>query len=406
MVSVCMYFQVHQPYRLKRHSIFDIGNSNGYFNDHSETDLNNEKVMKKVAQKSYLPTNKVMLGLIKRHPEFKISYSLSGTAVDQFKEYAPDVLESFKELTDTGNVEMLDETYHHSLSFLFNKDEFRNQILKHRNMIKKEFKQEPKVFRNTELIFNNELAHTIQNMGYYDGILAEGVDRILGWRSPNFVYRPKTADKMKLLLKNYKLSDDIAFRFSQRSWEGWPLTADKFAHWVNSHNGNGEVINLFMDYETFGEHQWEDTGIFHFLEHLPRTLLAHPDNNFKTPSEVVEAHEPMDELDIHNFISWADVDRDLTAWLGNPMQEAAIQSIYALGDRVLATGDPELIEDWRKLQTSDHFYYMCTKWFNDGDVHAYFNPYETPYDAFITFMNVLNDLRDRVKELENKSIVA
>jgi alpha-amylase len=402
MVSLCFYFQVHQPYRIKRHSIFDIGTSNDYFSDKSDCDLNNEKVLKKVSQKCYLPTNKLMLGLIKRHPKFKISYSLSGTAIDQFEEFAPDVLNSFQDLTDTGNVEILDETYHHSLSFLYSKDEFRKQVLKHRIKVKKLFNQEPNVFRNTELIFNNDLAKEVENMGY-KGILAEGADHILGWKSPNFVYKPKTTQNIKLLLKNYRLSDDIAFRFSEKNWSGWPLTSEKFAAWVNSHNGNGELINLFMDYETFGEHQWHDTGIFHFLENLPKEILKHPDNIFKTPSEVISSHNPVGELDIHDFISWADVDRDLSAWLGNSMQSFALNAIYRLKDEILSSDDPKLIEDWRRLQTSDHFYYMCTKWFSDGDVHKYFNPYETPYDAFITFMNVLNDLKHRLKQ-KNKRI--
>jgi alpha-amylase len=404
MVSTCFYFQVHQPYRLKRHSVFDIGKSENYFNDKSDSDLNNEKILKKVANKCYLPTNKLMLHLIKKHPEFKISYSLSGVLLEQLHEFAPDVLNSFQELTDTGNVEMISETYHHSLSFLYDKDEFKEQVNKHKQRIQKFFNQTPTVFRNTELIFNNELAKTIQDMGY-KAILAEGVDRILGWRSPNFVYTPKTASNIKLLLKNYKLSDDIAFRFSEKSWHGWPLTAEKFAQWVNTHNGDGEVINLFMDYETFGEHQWEDTGIFHFLEKLPSEILKHPDNNFKTPSEVAEDFEAVDELDIHNFISWADVERDLSAWLGNDMQQFALKAIYDLKDDVLKTNDPKIIEDWRKLQTSDHFYYMCTKWFSDGDVHKYFNPYDTPYDAFITYMNVLNDLKEKINEHNQLSII-
>lgn len=397
MVSTCFYFQVHQPYRLKRHSVFDIGKGDDYFNDKSDTDLNNEKVLKKVSHKCYLPANKLMLHLIKKHPEFKISYSISGVLLDQLSDFAPDVLHSFQELADTGNVEMIDETYHHSLSFLYDKDEFKKQVQMHRDKVKKYFNQTPTTFRNTELIFNNEVANVIQGMGY-KAILAEGVDRILGWRSPNFVYTPKTAENIKLLLKNYKLSDDIAFRFSEKTWAGWPLTSDKFTHWVNGHNGNAEVINLFMDYETFGEHQWEDTGIFNFLEQLPQDILKHPHNDFKTPSEVAETYEAVDELDMHHYVSWADEERDLSAWLGNEMQQFALHAIYELKDEVMMTEDPKIIEDWRKLQTSDHFYYMCTKWFADGDVHKYFNPYDTPYDAFITYMNVLNDLKERIKE--------
>lgn len=399
MVSVCFYFQVHQPYRLKKYSFFDIGEKDDYFSDISETNLNNQKIMKKVAEKCYLPANRLILELIKKHPEFKVSYSISGTALEQFKEFYPEVLQSFQELAATGNVEFLSETYHHSLSFLFDKEEFKEQVLNHKEKIKKYFNQEPKIFRNTELVFNNELAKFVEEMGY-KGILAEGADHILGWRSPNFVYTPKTTEKIKLLLKNYKLSDDIAFRFSEQTWKEWPLSAEKFANWVSGHNGNGQTINLFMDYETFGEHQWDSTGIFDFLRALPSEILKHPHNNFKTPSEVIESYPCVGEIDAHHFVSWADVERDLSAWLSNQMQNSAINNLYSLKESVLKSQDPELIEKWRKLQTSDHFYYMCTKWFADGDVHKYFNPYESPYEAFISFMNVLNDLKLRLNKKE------
>ncbi|MBU4202013.1 MAG: hypothetical protein KKB85_02545 [Candidatus Altiarchaeota archaeon] len=256
------------------------------------------------------------------------------------------------------------------------------------------------VFRNTELIYNNRLASLAEEMGY-KGVLAEGADHILGWRSPNFLYKPVTAKRIRLLLKNYRLSDDIAFRFSERSWEGWPLTAEKFANWISKINGNGNCVNLFMDYETFGEHQWESTGIFDFLRRLPAEILKHPDNEFMTPSEVVREFKPVAELDVHNVVSWADVERDLSAWLGNPMQMSAIECLYRLEDSVKESGDEKLLEDWRRLQTADHFYYMCTKWFNDGDVHKYFNVYERPHDSFIAFMNVLNDMGIRLKIHKN-----
>lgn len=396
MVSVSFYFQVHQPYRIKDFSVFNIGEDHDYFSDKSERSINNQKTLRKVAEKCYLPANKVILELIKKYPQFKASYSFSGVVLDQFAEFYPEVLDSFKELVDTGNVEILDETYYHSLSFLYSKKEFREQVFKHRAKIQEIFKYSPKVFRNTELIYNNSLAKEIEDLGY-KAILAEGHDYHLGWRSPNFVYRPLGTQSIKLLLKNYRLSDDIAFRFSERSWKEWPLTADKYAQWINSVNGNGHTINLFMDYETFGEHQWESTGIFDFLRALPDYILRHPDNNFKTPSEVADSYPAMGELDIHNFISWADIERDLGAWLSNPMQHSAIESLYKIEPEVLATGDEALINQWRKLQTSDHFYYMCTKWFSDGDVHKYFNPYESPYEAFINFMNVLTDLKLKVK---------
>jgi alpha-amylase len=335
-----------------------------------------------------------MLHLIENNPKFKISYSLSGVLLEQLEAYYPEVIESFKKLVKTGNVEILDETYHHSLAFLYSKEEFKEQVMMHNKKIKSLFKFTPKVFRNTELIYSNEIAKYVEEMGY-KGILAEGVDHVLQWRSPNFVYRPK-GSKISLLLKNYRLSDDVAFRFSEKTWKEHPLTVEKYSQWINSVNGNGNVINLFMDYETFGEHQWASTGIFKFLKHLPNELLKHPDNNFMTPSEVIDAYQPKGELDIHNLISWADVERDLSAWLGNNMQKSAIQKIYELEKQIKQKGDKELLDRWRKLQTSDHFYYMCTKWFNDGDVHKYFNPHESPYEAFISFMNIVNDLNSRV----------
>lgn len=399
MASVCFYFQVHQPFRLKRYRIFDIGNDREYFNDDSHTSLNNKKILEKVAGKCYLPANAVMLELLQKHPEFKISFSFSGVFLEQLEMYSPETLESFQKLVDTGRVEVLSETYYHSLSFLYSKDEFRSQVELHKKKIKKLFGVTPKVFRNTELIYNNELANVVESMGY-KGILAEGADHVLGWQSPNFLYRPKGTKKIKLLLKNYKLSDDIAFRFSSKEWAEHPLTAPKFANWVNQINGNGNVVNLFMDYETFGEHQWEDTGIFNFLRHMPGEILKHPDNNFMTPSEVVETYPAVSELDVHNFMSWADVERDLSAWLSNSMQHEAAHKLYELEPKVLAINNPKLTDDWRRLQTSDHLYYMCTKWFNDGDVHKYFNPYESPYEAFIAFMNVLNDMKLRISTVE------
>lgn len=391
MVSICFYFQVHQPARLRNYSIFDINNNDDYF-DH----VKNKQVMAKVSRKCYLPTNKLILDLIKKsNNKFKVSYSITGTALEQFEEYAPEVIESFKRLAETGAVEFLGETYYHSLAFLYSKEEFKEQVEMHRKKIKSLFNCEPAVFRNTELIYNNELGNYIEGMGY-KGILAEGADHVLGWKSPNFLYRPLGAKSIKLLLKNYKLSDDIAFRFSEKSWKEHPLTVEKFSQWVNAVNGNGEIINLFMDYETFGEHQWAQTGIFRFLRALPEEILKHPDNNFVTPSEAIDMFEARDELDIHTPISWADVERDLSAWRGNKMQDEALREIYLLEQDVKRSNDPLLIDKWRKLLTSDHFYYMCTKWFADGDVHKYFNPYDSPYDGFVTFMNVLNDLINRI----------
>lgn len=397
MPSVCFYFQVHQPLRIKKYPIFNIGSDHDYFTDDSDSKLNNKKIFEKVARKCYLPANKTMLDLLERHPEFKISFSLSGVFLEQAERYMPEVLHSFYQLAQTGRVEFLSETYYHSLSSLYSRDEFEKQVAQHRAMIKKFFGKEPTVFRNTELIYNNEIAQWAEELGF-DGILAEGIERVLGWRSPNFVYAPQGREHIKLLLKNYKLSDDIAFRFSSRDWKEWPLNAEKFASWVAEHNGNGEVINLFMDYETFGEHQWEDTGIFAFLQSLPEAILRYTGIDFKTPSEVVATYPARDHIDIHSYISWADVERDLSAWRSNAMQYAALESVYGLEKKVLESGDTALIEDWRRLQTSDHFYYMCTKWFADGDVHKYFNPYDSPYDAFIAYMNVFHDMQARLEQ--------
>ena len=320
---------------------------------------------------------------------------MTGILLEQLVLYAPEALSTFHALARPGFVEFLAETYYHSLSFLYSKDEFVKQINKHTEAIDYYFNQKPRVFRNTELIYNNDLAALIESMGCFDAILSEGADHILGYRSPNFVYKPRNCDKLKLLLKNYSLSDDIAFRFSNRDWPQWPLTADKFARWVSNVNGNGNVINLFMDYETFGEHQWEDTGIFDFMQHLPEEILKHPDNNFITPSEVVERYHSADVIDVPHIISWADTERDLSAWLGNAMQSNAIHELYRLEKMIKQTGDEKIISDWRKLQASDHFYYMCTKYFADGDVHKYFNPYDSPYDSYINYMNVLSNLHSR-----------
>lgn len=396
MPSVCLYLKAHQPYRVKNYRVFDIGKDDEYFNDNSEADVNNEKILKKVAHKSYRPTNALLLKLLKKHPEFRVSFSITGILLDQLEEYAPDVVEQFQELVGTGQVEILGETYHHSLSFFYARDEFEEQVEAHARRIKDLFGVTPTVFSNTELAYNNELAQWADEKGY-KGIISEGWDPILDWRSPNFVYKPAGTENIRLLMKNYRLSDDVAFRFSEQSWIEWPVTAPKFSQWISAHNGDGHTVNLFMDYETFGEHQWEETGVFNFLEHLPEEILKNSDNDFKTPSEVINSYDPVGEIDVPHIITWADTDRDLTAWTGNKMQQSAINAIYALEGEIKALEDDRLIEKWRLLQTSDHFYYMCTKWFSDGDVHAYFSPYESPYEAFIAYMNALNDLKIRIK---------
>jgi alpha-amylase len=390
MASVVFYFQIHQPFRLRRYSVFDTDRH--YFDDYKNADI-----LRKVAQKCYLPANRVMLDTIRANDgRFRIAYSITGVALEQMKAYAPEVLHTLEELNKTGCVEFLSETYFHSLSFLYSREEFRLQVEAHRKLIKELFGQEPRVFRNTELIYNNDLAHFVAHMGY-DAILTEGADHILGFRSPNFVYRPPHA-KVKLLLKNYRLSDDIAFRFSNRAWEQWPLTAEKFAQWVNQINGNGFLCNLFMDYETFGEHQWADTGIFDFLRHLPAQILKTRANDFLTPSQALDRYEAAGELDVPHMISWADIERDLSAWLGNAMQSNALHELFKLEGALREKGDAQLLSDWRRLTTSDHFYYMSTKHWSDGVVHRYFSPYESPYDGYINFMNVLDNIQTRLRE--------
>jgi len=394
MPSVCFYFQVHQPMRLRHYTVFD--RDDRYFDESK-----NAAICRKVANKCYLPMNRLLLKLIHQYEgRFRIAYSLTGVVLEQLQRYAPEVLSTFHALAETGCVEFLAETYYHSLSFLYSRREFVEQVKRHVEAIENLFGQTPTIFRNTELIYNNDLALLIEAMGCFDAILAEGADHVLGYRSANFVYRPKGCRHVKLLMKNYSLSDDVAFRFSNRQWAQWPLTAEKFARWISAVNGNGQVVNLFMDYETFGEHQWEDTGIFEFMRHLPDEVLKHPDNNFLTPSEVVARYEPMDTVDVPHVVSWADTERDLSAWLGNPMQSNAIYELYRLEKKIKRSGDREILSDWRRLQTSDHFYYMCTKYFADGDVHKYFNPYDSPYDSYINFMNVLDHLQDRCVQQE------
>lgn len=391
MPSVCFYFQVHQPYRLRRYSVFDT-------DQHYFDDFKNAEIIRKVSHRCYLPANRLMLALVRRFEgRFRLAYSISGVALEQLERFVPEVIDTFHELNATGCVEFLAETYYHSLAFLYSREEFRTQVDLHRQKIRALFGQEPRVFRNTELIYNNDLGHFVAHMGY-DGCLAEGADQVLGHRSPNFLYRPPHSPNLKLLLRNYRLSDDIAFRFSNRAWEQWPLTADKFGRWVNQANGNGVVVNLFMDYETLGEHQWAETGIFDFIEHLPAQILRHKDNDFITPSLALDRYQPVDDLDVPHMISWADTERDLSAWLGNAMQSNALHELFKLEGPLRERGDEELLNDWRRLTASDHFYYMCTKYWADGDVHRYFSPYESPYDSYINFMNVLDNVQARLRQ--------
>ena len=390
--SVCFYFQVHQPDRLRQFRFFDIGNDFHYLDDFS-----NRTIVRRVAERCYLPANKMLHDLILRNNgAFKVAFSISGTAIEQFERYVPEVIDSFKALAATGCVEFLSETYSHSLASLASTAEFKKQVKQHADLMKRLFGVKPTVFRNTELIYSDMIGAAVADLGY-DVMLTEGAKHILGWKSPNFVYVNALNPRMKLLLRNFNLSDDIAFRFSDKGWNSWPLTADKFADWAVSALQKDDVLNLFMDYETFGEHQRSASGIFDFMNALPAAILAR-NIDFSTPSEAARKYQPVAPLHVPYPISWADEERDTSAWLGNDLQEEAFNKLYAMEAEVYKTKDENLVSIFRKLQESDHFYYMCTKFFSDGSVHSYFNPYDTPYEAFINYMNVLADFELRVKE--------
>ncbi len=390
--SVCFYFQVHQPDRLRQFRFFDIGNDYHYLDDFS-----NRTIVRRVAERCYLPANRMLHDLILRHNgAFKVAFSISGVAVEQFERYAPEVIDSFKDLAATGCVEFLAETYSHSLASLASQAEFKKQVKQHSDLMKRLFGVKPTVFRNTELVYSDAIGAAVADIGY-NVMLTEGAKHILGWKSPDFVYVNAINPRLKLLLRNFILSDDIAFRFSDKGWNGWPLTAGKFADWAVSALENDDVLCLFMDYETFGEHQRSASGIFDFMNALPAAILSR-NIDFCTPSEAAQRYQPVAPLHVPYPISWADEERDTSAWLGNELQEEAFNKLYALEGDVYKTKDDNLVAMFRRLQESDHFYYMCTKFFSDGSVHSYFNPYDTPYEAFINYMNVLADFELRVKE--------
>lgn len=396
--GIVLYLHVHQPWRVREYSVFDTAETHDYFGDTRELHRSNREIFLKVADKSYRPMNAKLKELLAAHPDFKVSLSITGTFIEQAEAWAPDVIKSFQEIVATGQVEIVSETYHHSLAFFYSRTEFEHQVELHRSKIRELFNVETSTFRNTELSYDNNLAKWADDYGF-KGIITEGWDPVLGWRSPNYVYTPVGTKNIKLLMKNYRLSDDVAFRFSNKAWESYPLHADTYDEWVNTSLGDdGQTINLFMDYETFGEHQWADTGIFEFFGEFVGRWLANPANTFYTTSEACDAFEGVDEIDCPTTITWADSERDLTAWLGNAMQHEAMKYLYDLEADILRTEDMQLIADWRNLTTSDHAYYMCTKYFSDGDVHAYFSPYDSPYDAFLYFMNALRDVRYRIYE--------
>jgi len=392
--AICFYFQVHQPFRLKRYRFFDLGHDHYYYDDFS-----NESIMRKVAEKCYLPANEVILDLILKHKgKFKVSFSLTGLVINQFRLYAPEVLESFKKLADTGMVEFLAETDSHSLVSLKRRSEFERQVNTHKEMMKEYLGVETTSFRNTELIYSDQIGAWVADMGF-KAMLTEGAKHVLGWKSPNFLYCNSLNPRLKVLLRNFVLSDDIAFRFSNKSWNEWPLTADKYASWLNKLAPKSELVNVFIDYETFGEHNWKETGIFEFLNHMPGSILKKTPYRFMTPTEVADNLQPVSAISVPSPISWADEERDITAWHGNELQVAALDKLYELTDKVSQCNDNLINKDWEYLQASDHFYYMATKFFSDGAVHAYFNPYETPYDAFMNYMNVLSDFEIRLNRL-------
>jgi alpha-amylase len=389
--AICFYFQVHQPFRLKRYRFFDLGHDHYYYDDFS-----NESIMRKVAENCYLPANEIMLDLIlKNKGKFKVTFSLTGLVINQFRLYAPEVLESFKKLADTGMVEFLAETESHSLASIKTRNEFERQVNSHREMMKEFLGVETTSFRNTELIYSDQIGSWVADMGF-KSMLTEGAKHVLGWKSPNYLYCNSINPRLKILLRNFVLSDDIAFRFSNRSWAEWPLTADKYASWLNKLAAKSELINVFLDYETFGEHNHKETGIFDFIQHLPGSILKKTPYKFMTPTEVADYLQPVSAISVPSPISWADEERDITAWNGNELQGAALEKLYQMTDKVHRCEDAQIKKDWEYLQASDHFYYMATKFFSDGAVHAYFNPYDTPYDAFMNYMNVLSDFEIRL----------
>jgi len=389
MPSICFYFEVHQPMRLNHFSVFNMGSTASPY-EYFDNTLN-QKIFDKVARKCYLPTNNLLLELIDQYDgKFKVSFSMTGTFVEYCQKHNPEVIDSFKHLIDTGSVAFIEETYFHSLAALYDElDEFKEQVMMHKHLMKDLFDYTPKVFRNTEAIYDNRIAKTVSDMGY-KGIITEGAKKILDWRSPNYVYKSINTD-LKVLLRHYSFSDDIGFRFSAQGWSGFPLTADKYAHWIAQ--DQGDVINLFMDYETFGEHQWIETGIFEFLRHLPEKILSYDHLDFVTVNQAIERYDAVDTVDVPWAISWADEDRDVSTWLGNEMQHACFRELQDLGKILKKKKDPGLIDAWRKLQTSDHLYYISTKGFDDGNVHQYFSHYDNPYDGFINYMNILQDFK-------------
>lgn len=398
MKSINLCFEVHQPFRLRDYKFFKIGSHEEYFDD-----FLNSSIIKKVANKCYLPANKILLEQIKRFKgKFKVAFAISGSAIEQFELFAPEVLESFKELANTGCVEFIAETHSHNLASLSSKKEFEKEVKNHIKKYERHFDYTPKVFRNTELIYSNEIGKMVYDLGFKT-ILTEGADNILSYKSPNYVYSNPSAKGQKILMRNYKLSDDISFRFSNRDWSCWPLTSEKYKQWIENIPKEEKFVNIFMDYETFGEHQRKESGIFDFLAVLPKVFLFDPNFEFVTPSEIAQKNKPVEDINVFYPISWVDEERDLTAWLGNALQKSAFELLYKLSDSVNKLDDYEISREFSYLQSSDHFYYMNTKIYSDGKNHNSFNPYDSPYTAYINYMNVLNDFIIKIGYQENKN---
>lgn len=401
MRDIVLYLHLHQPKRVRPYTIFDIGERHDYFASY-EQQTDNQALFAKVAHKSYRPMLSLLRRLVDAQENFSVNLSVSGVWLEQCEAWDPSLLNDLKDLAATGKVEFAAETYYHSLSFFYSRFEFVKQVKMHEQALEKYFHVKPTIFRNTELAYNNQLGQWAEEAGY-KALLTEGWDPILNWRSSHYLYSPQGTSNVALFLKDYRLSDDLAFRFSNKQWTEWPLTAEKYKSWIDSLPAEEKLVNLFMDFETFGEHQWQETGIFEFVEEFANSWCQ-SGNRFATFSQALNTHRVHDVVDMPNTVTWADKERDLSAWLGNAMQQEAADALYRLEDSVLRSDDDQLIHDWRLLQASDHLYYLSTKWLDDGNVHAYFSPYDSPYDGFLHYMNAIRDIRYRIFEHNQRQL--
>ncbi len=397
--TLCFYFQIHLPFQLRRYRFFDIGNSHQYYDE-----FNIRTYLQKIVEQCYLPMNKVLLDIIKEYgSKFKVAFSITGETVEQLEQYAPQVLDSFKELAATGSVEFICETYAHSLAFLKDEKELDRQLKKQAATIKKYFNQEPVTARLTGLMYSDQIGERVAKLGF-NAIVTEGAKHVLGWKSPNYVYSNVNNPDLRVLLRNFHLSDDIAYRFSDRTWSEWPVTSEKFVSWLDTVNENDEVVNLFMDYITFGNRHPRSTGIFEFMRYLPKEVFSHDKFEFLTPSDVIKKHKPVGPVHVPYPISWSEEERDLSIWLGNDLQNDAFTSLCDLGEKVRFVNNDELTQDWERLQDSDHYYYMCTKWMSDASSRRFKSVYSSPYDAYVNYMNVLSDLTSRINDAVTEKV--